>query len=369
MERTKSGLYIVAFLALAAAVCPPAHAQAAPRKTTVLAIVASAPGADPSLREILQAIVRVQLARRKLTCVVGETTEPQTAESIRAMARKQHASYALVATYRTAGEQVELHFELRDAADGSSLSSASLEGRIDLVLDDIVSVLLDRLLADRVLRTDPAGPEPAGPEPAGTETARASGGRAESSAQASAAAALPDVGAPSARPAQPAKSAGRWRYLAFSAGAAPLLMAGPATDFSKIGVLGTSEVAVRIPAGGGALAIGVLSGFGRLRAKGVVTEAEIYLIPLGLDARYSPIAATRAGVSLHLSGGGALMRVVDVSGESVQKIVPFGLAGMALDLPFTAFFGLALEASFAAFYEASVPLLAFTPALSLRLRI
>jgi hypothetical protein len=122
--------------------------------------------------------------------------------------------------------------------------------------------------------------------------------------------------------------------------------------------------------GAGSLGTGVLTGFTWLAANGIISEAQISLVPVAADLTYTISEASFPIFSVRLSGGGAVMTVsapyLDVP---ATKIVPFALAGLVLDFPFASFLGLAIEASYVSFFEESLWIMGFTPQLSLYVRL
>ena len=91
---------------------------------------------------------------------------------------------------------------------------------------------------------------------------------------------------------------------------------------------------LRFPLGAGTLGAGVLPGACLFNASGVVSDAFVLLVPLGLDMQYS-FGGSGPGVILHASGGAALMGTSAPAMPKLLKIVPYALAGIGLDVPFS----------------------------------
>ena len=125
---------------------------------------------------------------------------------------------------------------------------------------------------------------------------------------------------------------------------------------------------LRFPLGAGTLGAGILSGACLFTASGAVSDAFVLLVPLGLDMQYS-FGSPGPGVILHVSGGAALMSTSAPATPTLLKIVPYALAGIALDVPFSPALGITVEASYAVFFEsATLPIMAFAPEVSLYVR-
>ncbi len=91
-------------------------------------------------------------------------------------------------------------------------------------------------------------------------------------------------------------------------------------------------------------------------------------MPLGLDVGLR-MGGEGIGIGLHLGGGPALMATSAPAVSTLLKVVPYALAGMAVEVPFSAAVGLAVQASYAVFFEsASLPIMAFAPEVSLYAR-
>jgi hypothetical protein len=151
------------------------------------------------------------------------------------------------------------------------------------------------------------------------------------------------------------------KRFGMSTGAAPLIATGLASNYTKLGLLATFAADYRFPVGRGVLETGILCGVSMFSATGAASDADILLVPLGADLRYLLNAGSFPGVVLHASGGPALMSVTAGYTGSETKIVPYALAGMTVELPFSPSFGFTLEASYIVFVESSLTIMAFAP--------
>jgi len=322
----------------------------------VLGVILPASGADRSLQDVLAGSFSVQLTLRKAALHLAGGSQESAFTLRRALseAASQNAEYLLIGTYSTTATEIRLQVELYNVTSGEKIRSAASSGRIDLSLDTIVAKALEKTLSGISFREASAvvvaPPAETTPQP----IAPATGGPRE----------------PAAAPAVVSDS-GRtppWKLFGISSGVAPLIATGPASDYAKLGLLATFSVDLRFRFAAGALEAGILSGACWLSATGAVTAANVLIIPIGVDLQYLLNSGAFPGIILHLSGGPALMSVTASYTGVESKIVPYVLGGMTLDLPFVPSFGLALEASYVAFLESSLVIMAFAPEVSLYVR-
>jgi hypothetical protein len=304
----------------------------------ILGFVLAGPEADPSLQPVLRESFAVQVARRKLTVQLADTDTPRAlklSDLVRLTAERD-AQYLVVATYTTTATECGLEVRVYDPASGALLRNAKASGRIDLSLDAIVAQALARAFVDIQFRELPA--------PADVAVVPVQEG--------------------------PHPKTGLVKMLALSAEAAPLFATGAVSQYAKIGFLAALTADFRFPMGTSVLEAGLMAGACLMSATGAVTDAAILLVPFGLDAQYVMSAGAFPGVALHVSGGPALMSVTAAYlGDARAKIVPYLLAGLTLDLPFTPSFGIAFEARYVAFLESSLPIMAFAPTVRMHVQL
>lgn len=321
----------------------------------VLGVILPATGADRSLQDVLAGSFTVQFTLRKAALHLADSSE-ETAFTLRralAEAASKNAEYLLVGTYSTTAKEILLQVELYKVTSGEKIRSAATSGKIDLSLDTIVAQALEKTLSGISLASADivvAPPAETTPQP----IAPATGGPRE-----------PDT---TPTPASGAGTAPAWKLFGISSGVAPLVATGPASDYTKLGLLATFSVDMRFRFAAGALQAGILSGVCLFSATGAASDADILIVPIGVDLQYLLNSGAFPGIILHLSGGPALMSVKASYFGDASKIVPYVLAGMTLDLPFSPSFGLALEASYVAFLESSLLIMAFAPEVSLYVR-
>ena len=322
-----------------------------------MGVILPATGADRSLQDVLAGSFTVQFTLRKAALHIAESGEEAAFTLRRALseASSKNAEYLLVGTYSTTAMEILLQVDLYNVASGQKIRSAAASGRIDLSMDTLVAQALEKTLtgikfqeASAVVVVPPSettpqpiAPATTGPHDPGTAPAVAS-----------------DSGR--TRP---------WKLFGISSGVAPLIATGPASDYTKLGLLATFAVDLRFRAGAGALEAGILSGACWMSATGAVSSADILIVPIGVDLQYLLNSGAFPGIILHLSGGPALMSVKASYLGDQTKIVPYVLGGLTLDLPFDPSFGLTVQANYVAFLESSLAIMAFAPGVSLYARL
>jgi hypothetical protein len=337
------GRRIIVFLLLASAGM--AIADAPPSRPSVMAVVSPAAGADDSLRGVLFEAVQVQLLRRNAPIVrAGQETAGRTTAELMPVAAGQGARYLLVCAYSTVGRRLSLRAELLDTLSSVQVGAGQSEGRVDLSLDDVVARALEGALAGVTFPAEPVPQEPAPQEPVHQEPVQQEQPPAEQPPAAAA-----------------AQAAGRQRRVGISAGAAPMIPTGPAAGYTDLGLLATAAFELRFPLRVGTLSAGILSGACLFSAEGASSEAFVAIVPLGLEAGWR-LGGDGIGLGLRIGGGPALMVTSAPAVSTLLKIVPYALAGMALELPFSPALGLSLKAGYAVFFEsATLPIMAFAP--------
>jgi hypothetical protein len=326
----------------------PASAEEQASASGLVGAIEPGVGADTSLRGIVSTALTVQLARRQARLEIVELSDvPQSSRAPKGLSRAagENAQYLLLGEYTTSPKSFTLAIDLYDVKTKMKVRTITTTGRIDLTMDSVVADALDRTLSGlefkQVAAVRTSLPETTA-EPMATTTV------------------ITPI--PGFR-GQPVRS------LSLSSGVAPFIMMGGASTYASLGLLATFSADLRFPLGPGVFGAGFLSGVCMLSAAGAVANAQVLLVPIGADIRYSMNEGSFPGIVIHVSGGPAMMNVTTDYDGSLTKLVPYLLAGMSLELPFAPFIGLSIAADWAAFFEsASLPLMAFAPEVSLYVR-
>jgi hypothetical protein len=310
------------------------------------------------------------------TVATGGLAEPEVATEGLRQAAERHQQFFLFGEYSTSSRDLTLTIRLYDVETGAKLSSASASGRIGLSLDSVVARVLDEVLAGLTLQT---APQPLPPAETGEKPTAIAPGAAQSPGAAETpgttqppGAAQPPEGAPGAE--SPGKtptlsrSTERPRRISLTSGAAPFIPLGNGA-YTELGVLATFSAVFRFPLGPGLLGAGVLTGVSAMNAAGAASTASLLLVPLGAEISYSMNEGGFPGIVFHVSAGPALMSVSTAYAGTLTKPVPYLMAGMQVDLPFTSYLGLALGAAWTGFFESrSLVIMGFAPEVSVYVR-
>jgi hypothetical protein len=329
------GPRLIAAIALTMIACAGGYAESSQPGPDILGFILPGPDADASLQPVLRQSFTVQLARRKLIAQLAESDRPQEFKLKEALSitTGRDAQYLVLATYTTTTTECGFLVQVYDPASGELLQGGEASGRIDLSLDAVVAHALDVALAGIRFREAPAAV----------------------------------VTPVETLPVMPRET---WKQFSLSVEAAPLFATGVVSEYAKIGFLAALTADYRLPIGTGVLEAGVLAGVCIMNATGAVTEAGLLVLPVGIDLRWVMAAGSFPGVTLYLGGGPALMSVTAAYlGNSMAKIVPYILAGLTLDLPFSPVFGMAFGARYVAFLESSLPIMAFAPTVSVYVQL
>ena len=316
-------------------------AQENDRPASVIVVVVPGDNADSGFQSVLRDSLLVNLTRNRMKPAAVE--QPENAKAV---ARQQQADYLVSGTYRNTTENLELTLEVWLPDGRVPLATGKASGRISLTMDALVGAALEQVLPAMQARFPADGaPTSAGTAVTGTVAATS------------------PAGAVAGTPEPPA----RWRRVELSIGGAPLVTTGSLADYAKIGALSTLSLDIRFPIGRGVLAAGLLAGVGWFRAAGLEV-ADILLVPVGADLRWTIAPGASPGVALHASAGPTVLVAVTGWAGTLTKIVPYVIGGLDVDIGLTPVLGLRIEADYTVVFEGSMVLQGFVPQLSLRTR-
>jgi hypothetical protein len=312
-----------------------------------------------------------------------EDGEPSEWSDLYDQGAEESVDLILAAYYQLDGSSVSIDFQLHDVEERKQTFSLKADGKFDLTFDKIVAEAVEEIVArSGVSPTHPYTAADAGGEDqaepvavaatpkengAGPSPSDASPGESEPKPAISTPAV--DVGEPGIEPAKEPPQIEKIRRLELSAGFAPFLTVGGASEYFRFGLIPSLYANYRIPVGSGYLAVGIFSGANYFRASGIIATSDSLLIPVGLDFRLAPIGGTRLSLFLRLSGGPAMLILNPNKTGALTKVVPYALGGIGINLAISRWFGFTLDSSFSFFYEQSLPIMGYTPSVYLFIRI
>lgn len=395
-------------LPVLAAVLTPTAEAASSRPAVVLLFMKSA-GAlgEEVLRSLLVDSITLELSDRNMV-VQQAAGFPRTIDEAVRLTRAAECDFSLVGTYALQERQVLLELQWIDAGEGTLAAQASRRGPLDLSFDAIVADAVREILAGQGPRlanlppraakaeanpgrppsraaieariADLALPEP-GPEKL-PEVLPSGEPAAEGQAAAELLAASPPVeelppkpvsenepavrtpGTPPSPLAKPVAS-----KLAFSAGAAPFISTFAAAKYFAMGLSVSLSGQYRFNLRGGLVGVGLVAGAHAFQGKGDYAEADFVLIPLGPEISYGTFTGFPVDFSAHASGGPAVFVARLSGGNPLAKVVPYLTGGVSMTVSMGKVLGISIDGSYAAFFDSPTPILAYSPSLSILLRL
>ena len=287
--------------------------------------------------------------------------------------------FILAAFYQLEGSNVSIDFQLHDVGERKEMVAGEAKGRLDLTFDRVVAEAIEEMVVRSGVT--PARPYTAGENGKEPDVAASADGKNGASAsppdaspkesETAPAISTPAVGVgePGIVPAQEPQEKTTIQRLELSAGFAPFLTVGGASEYFRFGLLTSLYVNYRIPVGSGYLAVGIYAGANYFQATGIVATSDSLLIPAGVDFRLAPIGGTRLSLFLRLSGGPAVLILNPNKTGALSKVVPYALGGIGINLALGRWFGFTLDSSFSIFYVQSLPIMGYTPSVYLFIRI
>ena len=145
----------------------------------------------------------------------------------------------------------------------------------------------------------------------------------------------------------------------------PFLPNGASAEVIPYGLFSEITADFRIPLRSGHLGLGVHSGFQYFPAEGVLIDAAVFLIPLGIDVRYILGGEGRVTLFIGSSGGAALMLVQTQVQDTVVTVFPYAQVTLGAGIAIRPWFGFGLKVSYAVYFESGGPIFGFLPSLGI----
>ncbi len=164
---------------------------------------------------------------------------------------------------------------------------------------------------------------------------------------------------------QPGKS-NRFNILA---GFSPFLPSGAGTKYLSVGLQPRLSLGFRFHNPGNSLYIGLNIGFLMFQAKGTILTAQTYVAEVGPDLRYYIDFSRALNLFFLVSGGPAMYMLKADAIGFIYKLVPYGKAGLGLDIRFGKAFGMTFTFEYQIIFEGSVLLMGFSPGADIVLRL
>ena len=256
-RRAKQAIILIA--CLAAAVVSAESTDASPR---VLQVVQPQSGdRDPELQEILTRFLRIELVRAGLSPLAPEAGKPvQGAASYGRLVREHRAPFALIATYVRQGQQVDLQLEWFDASTASVSATENTDRS-------------DRPRARRCRGL-------------GSATASRPHRRQARSGRCARPPRSPTAALRCRRCWRAPSVPGSFYRFETSIALSAVLVNGYASDYFKYGFMPSAYAGYRFRVAGGALALGVSTGYSLFTIEDDLDEVGVQAAPIGIETRY-----------------------------------------------------------------------------------
>jgi hypothetical protein len=367
-------------------------AEAAPPRAGVVIVFMKSAGAldEQVLRSLLVDSIMLELSDRRMGVIAGEGFPRSVAEAVRQAAAAE-ADFVLVGTYALQERQVLLEIQWIDAGEARLAAQASRRGPLDLSFDAVVADAVREILDSQAARLASLPPRQARPEahPAFPLTAGALEEKTASLA-------LPDVSpveaalpAPAPQPAagqpqplptaepaaaivaapQPVMPVPALRKVAFIAGAAPFISTFGAAKYFEVGLSATLAGQYRMRTPGGFLGFGGAIGVHAFQGKGTYATANFLLVPVGPEVWYGTLTGSPFDFFARVNGGAAVFVAMPSSGNSLAKVVPYVSGGVGMTVSLGRAIGISAEGSYGAYFDSPEPIMAYTPGVSILVRL
>jgi hypothetical protein len=103
-------------------------------------------------------------------------------------------------------------------------------------------------------------------------------------------------------------------------------------------------------------------------ADGVLTDAVVFLLPLGIDVKYVLGDKGRVNLFFGVSGGGAMMLIQTRVRNTVMSFMPYVQANIGAGIAVSPGFGFAFKGSYAVYFESGGPIFGLLPSVAIYFR-
>jgi hypothetical protein len=335
---------------------------ASARQARVLIVVAISGAADqPALDTLVAGSIAVDLQGFDVAASVAEKPAADESEAA-ALAVEAGADYAVFVNSSRNGTSIHVDAAWLDTATRTRTSREAADGELNLSFDAVISQLVAKLVEEEQPRLALLPPETA----ASPEPTLGAAAPLESTP--------PEVDLvselPTAAPVQQAAALEpRLARFALRGGAAPFIATFSALNYFPVGLSlwlsGNGQA--RLPDGYGAYGLG--TGVTAFHGRGAYTQADFYLVPIGVDLRYGTTTGGPADFAVHAQAGPAVFIAHLDTGELLAKVVPYLTAGVGIAVTLFDVVGISLDGSYTCYFDAPEPILGFTPTVSIVIKL
>jgi hypothetical protein len=337
-----------------------------PKPSVLIASLPLEGSPDEGVRKVLASAMRFQLEQLGTQTLLFSTTDEEAL--VRDLLGEEEPEAQLLATtliefisglnhdflalagYIKEQEQIQVSFYIADLGRGEILASASRRVPIDFSLDEAMIRTLREMLPQAEGRIE---------EVARRKTAEAAAQQQEVG-EALAEQETEPTPLPQESPVVEVEKKERFRPFEFSIGFAPFIPVGVANEVFSLSYAPFVYGNYRIPLSAGVLGIGLYTGLNVFDSEeaGVASYFH-YVIPVGVDARFTALeiariglfVRARLGVAINVSDFSSLPQIAE---EGLSRVLAHGSGGVGAVLAISQSVGIAIDflyETFVYFYE------------------
>jgi hypothetical protein len=373
-DRYKLSLLACGVLLVLSSVTATAQSEKPTPQPKPSVLIASLPlegSRDEGVRKVLASAMRFQLERIGTQTLLFSTTDEEAlvrdllgeeepdpralAISLIEFVSGLNHDFLALAGYIKDGGEIQVSFYIADLQRGEILASASRRARIDFSLDEAMIEALQEMLPRAEGRIEEVARRKA------AEAARLAAARQEEEGEAGTEQRIEEGATPeSARlpgelPVAEVEKEERFRPFEFSIGFSPFVPVGVANQVFSLSYAPFVYGSYRIPLSAGVLGLGVYTGLNVFDSEeaGIASYFH-YVVPVGIDVRYTTAGASRLGLFAR-AGMGAAINVSDFSSlpaiaqEGLSRFLAYGSGGVGAMFAFSNSVGIAIDVMYETF--------------------
>jgi len=332
-----------------------------PKPSVLIASLPLEGSRDEGVRKVLASAMRFQLERIGTQTILFSTTDEEAlvrdllgeeepdpralAISLIEFVSGLNHDFLALAGYIKDGGEIQVSFYIADLQRGEILASASRRARIDFSLDEAMIGALQEMLPRAEGRIEEVARRKA------AEAARLAEARQEEAGEVVA----EPTQLPQELPVAEVEKEERFRPFEFSIGFSPFVPVGVANQVFSLSYAPFVYGSYRIPLSAGVLGLGVYTGLNVFDSEeaGIASYFH-YVVPVGIDVRYTTAGASRLGLFAR-AGMGAAINVSDFSSlpaiaqEGLSRFLAYGSGGVGAMFAFSNSVGIAIDVMYETF--------------------
>jgi len=332
-----------------------------PKPSVLIASLPLEGSRDEGVRKVLASAMRFQLERIGTQTILFSTTDEEAlvrdllgeeepdpralAISLIEFVSGLNHDFLALAGYIKDGGEIQVSFYIADLQRGEILASASRRARIDFSLDEAMIGALQEMLPRAEGRIEEVARRKA------AEAARLAEARQEEAGEVVA----EPTQLPQELPVAEVEKEERFRPFEFSIGFSPFVPVGVANQVFSLSYAPFVYGSYRIPLSAGVLGLGVYTGLNIFDSEeaGIASYFH-YVVPVGIDVRYTTAGASRLGLFAR-AGMGAAINVSNFSSlpaiaqEGLSRFLAYGSGGVGAMFAFSNSVGIAIDVMYETF--------------------